>query len=770
MKDIRKLRGFIFYQLLSSLLIVMICTIISSAVSYKVLHGEMSKWLIDSNNKALKQYSEIIDTLIVSNSNEIYRQVLNDISTENSMKYYLNSPLKSNMFDTLKVSKYLSSIKESNPLIQSVGIYYNSNNLLISSKNICYDLYYDFRKEELEYYSNILDISSEKRTVFTNIVNKKCLSMSRPIVTEGKVNALFLIEYSLDSLRDRLEDISPSEFNNFFVIDMENNIIFDIDPERSHGIELKSTLYNPIFNEHLGINTYNVNIEGEPSIVSFRNDGMNCWKYISVSPTSQYLKPIGYILKNLLISVAITMLAGLIFASLVLLWQSKPIHSIIALCNLANANIKTDSDGKQNHTGDTFSIIRGTLTGLMSTIETSNQELTRIMPILRDNFLNWLIIETPTDKGEIRDSMTLMQISFPFIHYCVIAIKAKPAILSASDISDIYIDEFKGEYALAEIKLQFEKTFNTNESLCYFYKKKDLIIGFVNFNYTINAFNRTCEKLTENPIYDYNIYTSSGSVVEAIEEIPDSSKLALENIEYSYIYPERRYITHDETKHIKYISSIRFQPAINSFVSYLRIADYGNCIKEFDKFINDIRTNGCNIDEFDSLMNNTFLDMRNAINIDVKLRNELEQMYSNSYNLLHFRNSLIELIRNLKITNEMLADSSATDKLIFNAKQNIKRHLFNSQLSLQFIAENLNVSSSYLSRVYSEREGMTFMDFITKMKMEHGKKLLLETDLTLDEISQKLNYASPQYFISRFKRYFNITPSVYKKKYTDSHM
>ncbi|HOJ12463.1 MAG TPA: AraC family transcriptional regulator, partial [Clostridiales bacterium] len=96
----------------------------------------------------------------------------------------------------------------------------------------------------------------------------------------------------------------------------------------------------------------------------------------------------------------------------------------------------------------------------------------------------------------------------------------------------------------------------------------------------------------------------------------------------------------------------------------------------------------------------------------------------------------------------------------------IKENLTDAQLSLQSAAETLGVSATYLSRMFSEREGMTFVDFVTYAKMEYGRSLLLETELTLNEISSELNYASAQYFISRFKKHFDTTPSVYRKMHT----
>ena len=56
----------------------------------------------------------------------------------------------------------------------------------------------------------------------------------------------------------------------------------------------------------------------------------------------------------------------------------------------------------------------------------------------------------PVDIEEINDKMTLMQVNFPYRNFCVIAIK----IVSVRGISEKYEDDFKQEYALAEVRLR----------------------------------------------------------------------------------------------------------------------------------------------------------------------------------------------------------------------------------------------------------------------------------------------------------------------------
>lgn len=748
MRMIKKLRNFILYQGLFSLIIVLLCTFISSAVTYNFMQKEMSDWLIENNNKLLKQYAKAIDSLVISNSSEIYYQILTDMSTDQRMRYYIYNPLSNNMLDTVQINKYMQALKESNDLINSVALFYADNHLLISSDKIRYDLYSERNNEELQFYFDLLESLQKNgaESDYKNIVEEGNLVMTRAILSGSRVKALVEISYNTDYLRQKLKESLPPEFGKIMVADKYGNIIFDIDDE----IKVKNLKEDPLYSDmNQDKDGYYISKNnGIPCIVSYSIQ--NGWKYISVAPMNIYLEPVTFILENLTISAIITILAGIIISILVSSYQSRPMKSIVALCD--KANLEFDAGG------DTYGIIRKTLSGLMDKVDAKDQKLTRIMPVLRDNFILWLLSETPADAGEIQDNMMMMQISFPYRNFCVLAIKAE--IVSTD--SDDYIDEFKQEYALAEVKLRFENVFGSNEALCYFHKKGTVILGFVNFNYDSQLLHTACEELSKNTIYGYNIYSCSSTVVQNINEIADAAKNSINGLKYSYIYPEKKYFTTTETCHYGKKTLHGIQSMIKGFAAWLKLEDYDRCLHELERFVETVRKDGIGIDDILTLLHGIAIEIESEGSIDSKFRHDFIEIISQTTDILNFRKSLSERISSLKKVSNKYSDNT-TDKLIYNTKEYIMENLTNAQLSLQLTAQALGVSTAYLSRVFSEREGITFVDFITNAKMEYGRSLLIETDLTLNEISSRLNYASAQYFISRFKGHFGTTPSVYRK-------
>lgn len=80
----------------------------------------------------------------------------------------------------------------------------------------------------------------------------------------------------------------------------------------------------------------------------------------------------------------------------------------------------------------------------------------------------------------------------------------------------------------------------------------------------------------------------------------------------------------------------------------------------------------------------------------------------------------------------------------------------------QLLAERLNKDYSYLSRLFSESEGITIERFIIQQKIEKVKELLQYNELNLNEIAWKLGYSSSSHLSNQFKSVTGQSPSQFK--------
>lgn len=85
------------------------------------------------------------------------------------------------------------------------------------------------------------------------------------------------------------------------------------------------------------------------------------------------------------------------------------------------------------------------------------------------------------------------------------------------------------------------------------------------------------------------------------------------------------------------------------------------------------------------------------------------------------------------------------------------------KMDIPYFAERLHVAPHYLSRVVSEISGITVMDWVRRSIILQAKVLLKNSDLTIENISEQLNFPNSPYFCRFFKRETGMTPTEYRK-------
>ena len=127
-----------------------------------------------------------------------------------------------------------------------------------------------------------------------------------------------------------------------------------------------------------------------------------------------------------------------------------------------------------------------------------------------------------------------------------------------------------------------------------------------------------------------------------------------------------------------------------------------------------------------------------------------------------FADRLIELTSILweKISNVRM---DTTKKLAEDAKQYIADHYNESKLSVDEICSHLGVGASYFSAVFKKETGVSFVTYLTQVRMNEAQRLLDTTDEKSYIIAGMVGYEEPNYFSYVFKKHFGISPSKYRQ-------
>ena len=135
---------------------------------------------------------------------------------------------------------------------------------------------------------------------------------------------------------------------------------------------------------------------------------------------------------------------------------------------------------------------------------------------------------------------------------------------------------------------------------------------------------------------------------------------------------------------------------------------------------------------------------------------DLSKIDSKTELLIFFKNRLSECAA--FICNSKEEKENPLIKKVFGY---IQEHIAEN-FSLDDAASFAGVSSFYLSKLFKEETGETFINYVTDRRLEKGRIMLCETELSIKEISAEIGYNDQNYFSRIFKNKFGISPTDFR--------
>ncbi|GAA4844141.1 hypothetical protein GCM10023310_22610 [Paenibacillus vulneris] len=87
---------------------------------------------------------------------------------------------------------------------------------------------------------------------------------------------------------------------------------------------------------------------------------------------------------------------------------------------------------------------------------------------------------------------------------------------------------------------------------------------------------------------------------------------------------------------------------------------------------------------------------------------------------------------------------------------------FTEDISLEEVADVVHLNPHYFSKVFKQHIGETFIDFLTRLRIERAKELMASNELSLKEVCFEVGYKDPNYFSRVFKKVTGMTPTDYR--------
>lgn len=101
-------------------------------------------------------------------------------------------------------------------------------------------------------------------------------------------------------------------------------------------------------------------------------------------------------------------------------------------------------------------------------------------------------------------------------------------------------------------------------------------------------------------------------------------------------------------------------------------------------------------------------------------------------------------------------------EMIQKAKQYMEKNYNQENMSLNAVSQYVGISPNYLSKIFHKELGISFVEYLVEIRMDHAKKLLRDTNKKMAEIGVEIGYSDANYFYSIFKKMEGCTPKKYR--------
>lgn len=113
---------------------------------------------------------------------------------------------------------------------------------------------------------------------------------------------------------------------------------------------------------------------------------------------------------------------------------------------------------------------------------------------------------------------------------------------------------------------------------------------------------------------------------------------------------------------------------------------------------------------------------------------------------------------------QMIRERRGTLHLLVRLSLEQVNKKYNEDLSLKTLAAGFNVSPAYLGQLFKAETGVLFNDYLTQVRLQAARTLLLETDLKIGEIIRQIGISNQSYFNRVFKKSYGISPIEFRRR------
>ncbi|GAB6929114.1 hypothetical protein JCM10914A_30970 [Paenibacillus sp. JCM 10914] len=744
-------RQTLFWQMFASYFaLIMIPVIVASVLAHVLIIRIIEQDAERMNNAMMSRFSEQTDAEL----HALKTSMINNLSSSRlrgvllaSMGASAERKLSPELLHSLR--EQLQQL-ESNDLVKKAYYYFAYEDLIIDAETYTNKSYYFNSRSTLTLSQRTkleADLKGKKMMDFTDSPGAITASMSYPFNTANP-DVYLLVEMKPDKLQEQIT-ISESWVTGTAIIDDAGALITQMGLTEQE----QRALLERIDAEGLA-SRYTVS---DKLGVSFMQSEFNdSWHYISMVELETLMKPVYLTRMISWLFLAFFLLVGGVVSYYLSQRLYRPIREIKDGLKPQHLPGEPSWRGK----GNEFDVIKRYSQLILTKNQELSQQVSGMLPIVQEQFVAKILV------GQYRDALSIeyyaREVEFAYSDTGVrtvlcISFHYDPAVY------DITSESTK-TFLIAELKDKIQKLAPGMIWLCQV--KPDILACIIQHDMQQEQLPEQMAEDIRLILNDYMDYFKAtigiGKTAYAIEDLHLSYEHAAAALKYRGLHSNIEICGSQPFREQQHWDTFLPVQDVNRIYNQYKTREYDKLLH----FVMELLEDGKRRDAAAVQMKYLCADVLNTwIRAVESEHNEMNvPYYSGLFERMERCMTWDELQQCFEDIHGFLfrkTESSSRSQQFSEIVAYIHEH-YDQELSIEYFAGKLNMSIGHFSRIFKEEIGEKYVDYIAKYRMDRAKYFLLETDMKIDDIAERVGYWGRNSLIRAFRRYEGITPAKYR--------
>lgn len=743
------------YTLILLPVFILLCFLLISAWSYNHNYIELLKssysakleTICDENENTMQS---VITTMNILSENEHFMQIVVSESNEPSSEKY-------------NISRILTQVMDTNPLIDNIIILDKKNNTVFSNSGTYnaityftkYYKYSDYSQTFWQDYTSPLTARKFLDPSYvstTGDITKIVIPLVFSKIGDVAIDNLVIVNIDLSDIIKAANNSKITENSRFLVVNKINRHIFSDD----YSVRFKFD--ENFYDDSAASSGVKCRVDGKRAfaITYSKSASVFGYAYAAVVPYSDITSSISH----LTYFIAILGIIVLILVFIAAYFSTKRIYTPIEnLASLFKDSKTNNQQSDETHEKNTLQRLHASIQETLESNSSLSNEVLKALPLIQERYLINLLNanEHYTQEKDVEN----MPVNFKYGYFCSIVIRLKPTEQFYSLYNNMEYNSIK-----SGIHNIIQSVFAEKYETYIIPSETDTLYVLLNPENNLQT-DSILEILKEfqnvmNFDKDYmTLQIGMGGIYSGLEGLKKSHHEAVNSVSAVTGVSHIKVNQDNSSKKQPYLFTMNDE---NALLNHLILGRYEESVSTLEKILSDNEKR----DISDTSLMQLYIQILNVIFKVMRMKNiQYDPENSGDFHII------TEIIKQpipdvhekiLKyigiISNHTGTTSSKVD--IRSVISYMEEH-YNEELSLEALADNFNTTPKYLSKLIKDKLGVNFVDYLAGLRINAAKILLAEGSKNISDIFVEVGFNNRNTFIRTFKKNTGLTPSEFRK-------